>query len=173
MFEVYITKSGKFLPNEPVSNDEMEFFLGLINDSASKARRIILRNNGINSRYYALDKNGNPTHTNAELANNAINTLFDTEFTSSNVELLSCGTSTPDHLLPSHAAMVHGFWEPGIRLLLHALFYVAGYLFQGTQHQVLQPNGKYMADKMKAAGEYVKSQAIEGYEIEVSEIFSK
>lgn len=108
MFEVYITKSGKFLPNEPISNDEMESYLGLINDSASKARRIILRNNGITSRYYALDKKGKPTHTNAELTNEAINTLFDANFSSNDIELLSCGTSTPDHLLPSHAAMVHG-----------------------------------------------------------------
>ena len=56
MFEVYITKSGKYLPNNPISNDEMENYLGLINDISSKARRIILRNNKIVSRYYAIDK---------------------------------------------------------------------------------------------------------------------
>ena len=111
MPEVYITRSGKYLPNEPVSNDEMESFLGLINDAASKARRIILRNNGITSRYYALSKDGNPTHTNAVLTNNAIEQLFDESFTSKDIELLSCGTSTPDHLLPSHAAMVHGLMK--------------------------------------------------------------
>jgi len=111
MPEVYITRSGKYLPNVPVSNDEMESFLGLINDAASKARRIILRNNGIKSRYYALDKDGNPTHTNAILTNNAIEKLFDESFTSKDIELLSCGTSTPDHLLPSHAAMVHGLMK--------------------------------------------------------------
>lgn len=111
MFEVYITKSGKFLPNKPVSNDEMESFLGLINNTASKARRIILRNNGIVTRYYALDQNGVPTHTNAELANNAIKELYDDTFSAKDVELLSCGTSTPDNLLPSHAAMVHGLMK--------------------------------------------------------------
>lgn len=111
MLEVYITKSGKYLPNEAVTNEEMESFLGLINNSASKARRIILRNNGITSRYYALDKEGKPTHTNAELTNNAIETLFDSDFTRNEVELLSCGTSTPDSLLPSHAAMVHGLMK--------------------------------------------------------------
>ncbi len=111
MLEVYITKSGKYLPNEAVTNEEMESYLGLINNSASKARRIILRNNGITSRYYALDKEGNPTHTNAELTNNAIDTLFDSDFTRNEVELLSCGTSTPDSLLPSHAAMVHGLMK--------------------------------------------------------------
>ena len=111
MREVYITKSGKYLPNEAVLNDEMEAFLGLINNSTSKARRIILRNNGILSRYYAIDQEGNPTHTNAELTNNAISTLFDADFNTQDVELLSCGTSTPDNLLPSHAAMVHGLMK--------------------------------------------------------------
>lgn len=111
MFEVYITKSGKFLPNKAVSNDEMESFLGLINNSASKARKIILRKNGIVSRYYALDENSIPTHTNAELTNLAIETLYDNSFKSTDVEVLSCGTSTPDNLLPSHAAMVHGLMK--------------------------------------------------------------
>ena len=108
MFEVYITKSGKYLPNDPISNEEMENYLGLINDTASKARRIILRNNKIVTRHYALDKEGNITHNNAQLTLNAINSLFDESFTAQDMELLSCGTSTPDNFLPSHAAMVHG-----------------------------------------------------------------
>lgn len=108
MFEVFITKIGKCLPNEAVSNDEMENYLGLINDTASKARRLILRNNKIVSRYYALDKSGNSTHSNAELTKNAIQELFDESFTDQDMELLSCGTTTPDVLVPSHASMVHG-----------------------------------------------------------------
>jgi len=108
MFDVYITKAAKYLPNEAVSNDEMEQYLGLINDTASKARRIILRNNKITSRYYAVDKNGKSTHTNAELTKNAIVKLFDENFTDQDLEVLSCGTSSPDIIAPSHAAMVHG-----------------------------------------------------------------
>ena len=80
MFKVYITKAGKFLPNKPISNDEMESYLGLINDAASKARRIILRNNGITTRYYALNENGNSTHSNAEMANLASILLGSIEF---------------------------------------------------------------------------------------------
>lgn len=108
MFEVFITKIGKCLPNDAISNDEMEDYLGLINDTASKARRLILRNNKIVSRYYALDKNGKSTHSNAELTKNAIQELFDENFTDQDMELLSCGTTTPDVLVPSHASMVHG-----------------------------------------------------------------
>jgi 3-oxoacyl-[acyl-carrier-protein] synthase III len=108
MFDVYITKAAKCLPNEAISNDEIEDYLGLINETASKARRLILRNNKIVSRYYALDKNGKSTHNNAELTNNAIQGLFDENFTAQDMELLSCGTTTPDVLVPSHTSMVHG-----------------------------------------------------------------
>lgn len=105
---VYITRLASFLPNEPVSNDEMESILGLINDQSSKAKPLILRNNQIKKRYYALDRNGNTTHTNAELTKLAIEKLFDDDFKMSDVDVLSCGTTSPDQLLPAHAAMVHG-----------------------------------------------------------------
>ena len=86
----------------------MEAFLGKINEAASRAKRVVLRNNGIQTRYYALDTQGNPTHTNAELTCLAIEGLLDDRFRAEDIEVLSCGTSTPDTLLPSHAAMVHG-----------------------------------------------------------------
>lgn len=108
MSDVFITKAAKFLPNDPVSNDEMENYLGMINETASKARRLILRNNRITSRHYALDLDGNSTHNNADMTKNAIEGLFDSHFSAADMELLSCGTSTPDNFLPSHAAMVHG-----------------------------------------------------------------
>ncbi len=106
--EVYITKLAKFLPNEPVSNEEMEDYLGMIDNQPSKARRLVLRNNGIKTRYYALEKGGKPTHTNAEIAAAAIDQLFDKKFTREQVELLVCGTASPDQIMPSHASMIHG-----------------------------------------------------------------
>ncbi|WP_437919207.1 beta-ketoacyl-ACP synthase III [Sphingobacterium sp. LRF_L2] len=108
MNEVYINKIAKFLPNEPIGNDQMESYLGKINDRESKARRIVLRNNGITTRYYALSSDGRPTHTNAQLTAEAVRGLFDERFKSTDMELLSCGTSSPDFLMPSHAVMVHG-----------------------------------------------------------------
>lgn len=105
---VFINKIEKFLPNEPVSNDEMEQILGKINHTPSKSRRIILRNNGIRTRYYALDNQQRVTHNNAELTALAIQSLTGSDFSLNDIEVLSCGTSTPDLLLPSHAAMVHG-----------------------------------------------------------------
>jgi len=115
--EVYITKLAKFLPNKPISNEEMEDYLGMIDNRPSKARRIVLRNNGIKTRYYAIDKEGNSTHSNAEIAAIAIENLFDERFTRDQIELLACGTTSPDQILPSHTAMVHGHLNiPSIEL---------------------------------------------------------
>ena len=77
---VYITKLASFLPNDPVSNEEMENILGRINNQSSKAKPLILRNNQIKTRYYASDKEGNTTHTNTELTKLAIEKLFDKQF---------------------------------------------------------------------------------------------
>jgi 3-oxoacyl-[acyl-carrier-protein] synthase-3 len=106
--EVYITRLAKFLPNQPVANDDMEKYLGMIDGRPSKAKRIVLRNNQIKTRYYALDENGRLTHTNARLTAEAIRALLDDQFTVEDIELLACGTTSPDQLLPPHAAMVHG-----------------------------------------------------------------
>src|SRR5262245_26764721 len=105
---VYITRMSNFLPNEPVSNENMEEILGFINGSPSKARPLILRNNQIKNRFYALDKSGNPTHTNAQITKMAVEKLLDKDFTVDDIQVLSCGTTSPDQLLPAHAAMVHG-----------------------------------------------------------------
>lgn len=108
MKEVYINRIEKFLPNKPVSNEEMEDYLGLINGNVSKSKGMILRSNKIKTRYYALDKEGKPTHTNTEITVNAIRKLFDENFHLEDVHLLTAGTSSADALQPSHALMVHG-----------------------------------------------------------------
>jgi 3-oxoacyl-[acyl-carrier-protein] synthase-3 len=105
---VYITRLAKYLPNEPVSNDEMENYLGKVDGQYSKAKPLVLRNNQIKTRYYALDKNGNPTHTNARLTAEAIRILAGETYKLSEIQLLACGTTSPDQLLPSHSSMVHG-----------------------------------------------------------------
>ncbi|MFQ4140983.1 beta-ketoacyl-ACP synthase III [Chlorogloeopsis sp. ULAP02] len=110
MASAYITGLGVFLPNQPVSNEEMENVLGLVNGKPSRCKNRILKNNGINSRYYAIDpKTGKQTHTNAQLTAEAVRTLTkNSNFPLDNIECLVCGTSSPDQIVPSHGLMVHG-----------------------------------------------------------------
>lgn len=54
--KVFITKTASYFPNEPAGNEEMEDYLGLIGGKPSRVKNIILRQNGIKRRFYALNK---------------------------------------------------------------------------------------------------------------------
>lgn len=106
---VYITRTASFLPNAPVDNDGIEGILGMIGGKPSRARRIILRSNGIRQRHYAIDPTtGKQTHTNAQLTAEAVRALLDDDFTLSDIDCLSTGTTRQDQLMPGHGVMVHG-----------------------------------------------------------------
>lgn len=108
MKSVYINRVSSFLPNTPIGNEEMEDYIGLIGGKPSRVRSIVLRQNGIKTRYYGLNKEHEITHSNAQLAKEAVAQMFVDKTIPTDVTLLACGTSTPDQLLPSHASMVHG-----------------------------------------------------------------
>ena len=106
--DVFLTRTAAFLPFAPVSNDDIEDVLGRIGGKGSRARRIILRSNGIVSRHYAIDRaTGRPAMSNAQLTAHAVRALGDVAELGP-VDCLATGTSLPDQLLPGHAAMVHG-----------------------------------------------------------------
>ena len=107
--EVYLTRAAAFLPNEPVSNDQMEAVLGMAGGIPSRVRRMILRSNGITSRHYAIDPATRAaTHTNAELAAEALRRLFAAAPEARDSGCLACATSYPDQTMPGHGVMVHG-----------------------------------------------------------------
>ena len=122
--DVYLTRTASFLPLEPVSNDESEQVLGMVGGKPSKARRIVLRSNGIRTRHYALDRiTGKPVMTNAQMAARAIERLGDI----GKVDSLSAATSRPDQLMPGHGVMVHGeLGWPRLEVLSMAGICVAG-----------------------------------------------
>ena len=109
MSEAFITATAVALPNAPVDNDAIESVLGFIGGQPSRARRIVLRQNGIKTRYYAINPTtGAPTHTNASLTAEAIRALGERGFAVDEMRCLVAGTSLPDQLMPGHGVMVHG-----------------------------------------------------------------
>jgi len=109
MKSAYINSIGKFLPGEPIGNDQMEDYLGKIGGRPSKVRHRILQNNGISQRYYALDQQQNTTYLNSQMAAEAVrDALSRVNLESSIVDLLACSTSWSDLLIPGFASMVHG-----------------------------------------------------------------
>ena len=107
---VYLNGWGVFLPNEPVSNDQIERVLGAVGGRPSRMKEVILARNGIQTRHYSIDlATGKSTHTNAQLTAASIDCLLDrTGLHKDQIDLLSCGTSSPDQWIPNHAAMVQG-----------------------------------------------------------------
>lgn len=107
--DVYITAAGAYLPGQPISNDEMEDYLGYVGGKPSRLKRRILASNGIKYRHYALDREGRTTELNEELAAKAVRAALESRgLPLDDVELLAIGTTHSDMPLPGFASMVHG-----------------------------------------------------------------
>ena len=105
----YINQIGKFLPGKPVTNEEMELYLGMIDGVPSRVRQKVLKQNKIETRYYALDKNQNTTYSNANMAAAAVrDAIGRSKLTLDDIQLLVTATCQGDLPLPGFASMVHG-----------------------------------------------------------------
>jgi len=106
---VYINSIGKYLPGKPIANDEMEDYLGLINGQTSRSKTRMLAQNGIKSRYYALDKNQKTTDSVAGMTAKAIDDCLSKNHTEKElIQFLSAATTQGDIPIPGFASMVHG-----------------------------------------------------------------
>ncbi len=107
---VFIIATSAFLPGQPVGNEALDNALGPVDRLSARTRRIILGNNGILARHYAVDPaSGVTTHSNAQLAAEAVRGLAPAGGNGRPaIGCLCCGTSSPDQLMPGHASMVHG-----------------------------------------------------------------
>jgi 3-oxoacyl-[acyl-carrier-protein] synthase-3 len=105
----YITATGAFLPGYPVSNDEIEDYIGTAGRASSGLKDVTLANCGIKTRHYAIDKNQQTIISAAGMAAEAVRIAAERAGLGPNeVELLSAATTIPDVLAPGHASMVHG-----------------------------------------------------------------
>lgn len=105
----YLISAGKFLPGEPVTNDQIESRLGQIGTKPSALKNRVLQQNKIEQRYYAIDENQQTVYSNAQMAANAIrDTLSKTGLDLKDIGLLAAATSQGDLPLPGFASMVQG-----------------------------------------------------------------
>ena len=107
--KAYITALGKFLPGPPIDNDSMELYLGTVGDRPSRVRQRVLRQNGIESRHYAIDRQQKTLFSNAEMAARAAQQAIERSgFDLTDIDFLAAATSQGDFPLPGFASMVHG-----------------------------------------------------------------
>jgi 3-oxoacyl-[acyl-carrier-protein] synthase-3 len=106
MQDCYITSTGSYLPGEPVDNENIQEYLGnLIGEG--RVRNKILKANGIETRYYALDKKQNPTHSLYELAAEAVKDCLPQDENPLQIDYLSAGTTHAPYLAPGVSSILH------------------------------------------------------------------
>ncbi|MFP6850554.1 MAG: beta-ketoacyl-ACP synthase III [Pseudomonas sp.] len=106
---VFINRVSAFLPFEPVTNEQMEDRLGRVGGKPSRARKLVLRSNGIQQRHYVIDpQSGEPAMSNAQISAAAIRGLFDASVQLSELDCLVASSASPDQTMPGHAVMVQG-----------------------------------------------------------------
>lgn len=106
---VYITGTGKYMPGKPVDNDAIDQFIAPMNARCTRLKKRILEENGIQTRHYALDANGDSTHSNAQMAALAARQcLASTGTRLADISFLGTGTSGGDNVLPGFANAVQG-----------------------------------------------------------------
>lgn len=105
----YIVSTGRFLPGSPVSNEEIDEYLGAVGPNSAIVRDQTLLNNGIKTRYYAIDRQQRTVVSNTDMATNALREAMGRAgVTADDVDLIACGTTIADLMAPGFASMVHG-----------------------------------------------------------------
>ena len=164
--QAYITAVSEFLPGKPVANNGLDLYLGEVDRVSARTRQIILANNGIETRYYAIDPATNTlTYTNAQLAAEAVRRLTENnEIAAEQIQCLCCGTSSPDQLMPGHGSMVQG--ELGIgpcEVLSTAGICVTGItaLKYGAMSVALGQTGNAVTTGSELASTFIRSDFFE------------
>jgi 3-oxoacyl-[acyl-carrier-protein] synthase-3 len=107
--KAYITSAGVFLPGKPVHNDDMEEYLGKINGKPSRTKEKMLKQNGIQFRHYALDKQQQSLFSASQMAAYAIQTCLEKSAVHpQEVDFMAAATTQGDLCVPGFASMVHG-----------------------------------------------------------------
>ncbi|MGL4610535.1 MAG: 3-oxoacyl-[acyl-carrier-protein] synthase III C-terminal domain-containing protein [Trueperaceae bacterium] len=104
MLEAYITRTGSFLPGEPIDNENLARYLGKVLGE-SRIKDKILKVNGIKTRHYALDSSQNVTHSSYELAAQAVKDCLKEQIVT--LDYLSAGSTHTPLLAPGLSSLLH------------------------------------------------------------------
>jgi 3-oxoacyl-[acyl-carrier-protein] synthase-3 len=105
----FITAMGRFLPGDPVPNEEIEDYIGSVGRASSQLRQQILDNCGIKTRHYAIDKQQKTLFSNTDMAVAAVRQAVDrSDVTLDDIDLIAAATAVPDLIAPGIASSIHG-----------------------------------------------------------------
>lgn len=103
----YITRTGAFLPGEPVANDSIPAYLGTLLGEP-KVRDRVLKANGIERRHYALDRRQRPTHDVYQMAALAVEDCLAGAGRDTAITYLAAGSTNTPMNGPGLSSLLHG-----------------------------------------------------------------
>lgn len=106
MADCFITRTGAYLPGAPITNDCIQAYMGQV-PGEERVRRMILRANGIKTRHYALDKQGNQTDSIYQMASCAVNDCLTPGEDPASIDYLAAGTSLAPIIAPGVSSILH------------------------------------------------------------------
>ncbi len=106
---VYLYSTAMYLPGAAIDNQQMDQYIAPLNRLSSRIKARILNENGIQSRHYAIDRDGKTWVSHAQMAAQAVRACLQaTQLNLSDIGLLSVGSSGGDALMPGFATMIQG-----------------------------------------------------------------
>ncbi|WP_076073108.1 3-oxoacyl-[acyl-carrier-protein] synthase III C-terminal domain-containing protein [Sphingomonas montana] len=104
----FITRTAQSLPGPPIDNDRMGAFIGSVSPASDRYGRLVLRQNRIRTRHYAIRPDGTSDWTVAGLGADALRLLLaGAEVDRRAIGFLATATTQNDLLVPGLASGVH------------------------------------------------------------------
>lgn len=105
----YLIGSGVFLPGDPIDNNEIDSFIRPMNKRCERMKNKILKENGIEKRYYAIDEEGRTRFSHREMAErSSLEALESANVSIEDLDLICTGTVGSDQAVPGFANMLQG-----------------------------------------------------------------
>ncbi|MEM7251575.1 MAG: iron-containing redox enzyme family protein [Pseudomonadota bacterium] len=105
----FIVGTGSFLPGPPINNDDIANYIAPMSTRSRRIMNRVLRDNGIQTRHYAIDEAGYTRYSSAKLAERAVRSCVDDSgVRPEDISLLCTGSSGGDIGMPGFANMVQG-----------------------------------------------------------------
>jgi 3-oxoacyl-[acyl-carrier-protein] synthase-3 len=106
---IFVTSTGMFLPGPAIDNSRIEEFVAPLGTRGAGIKRRILADNGIATRHYAIDPQGNTVFSCTQMAAHAARTCLEaSEVRLEQVSVLCTGSVGGDLAAPGFANMLQG-----------------------------------------------------------------
>jgi 3-oxoacyl-[acyl-carrier-protein] synthase-3 len=166
----YITSLGKFLPNDPIPAEEVEQYVGAV--GSADVRDLVLKNSGIRTRHFAIDKEQRTVYKNGDLAARAILEAVErSQVTLDDVSLVAVGSSAGDYAAPALANMVHGeLMDHPVEVVATNGFCACGMMalrsadlmIRAGEHQTAVACGSELTSRQFKSSRYTNGRGLEG-----------